>query len=114
MNGTPASPGRVFCSNVIAPFSKKFLLRALEDHGFIAELPDKLLLEQIPPHDRDLLGWCAVLPFLVLAFCITLLAESLRNFNCPGQRDAPSHSRYRDGERIRLKICKDRHGPVTL
>lgn len=33
--------------------------------------------------------WCAVFRLLVLAFCITVLAESLRNINLPGTKGCP-------------------------
>jgi len=64
---------------------KELLLPAVEDRGleskFIAKLRDRLVLQQMPPEDGDLLFRRVVLPLLLHAFSpCTLLGERLLHF----------------------------------
>jgi len=73
VNSTPASLGRLFCPKCDRPFSRKFLLRALEDRGSKRAHRRASRLSSFSNRSRLTIAifWCAVLRLLVLAFCIT-------------------------------------------
>ena len=81
------------------PVLEELFLPAIEDRGlqaqFIAELLDRLLVQQMPPQDDDLLFRRVVLPLLLHAFSpCTLLGERLLHFQL--NRNKPRGSSSKD------------------
>ena len=70
--GPHPTSGRAFCSNAGRAVLEELLLPAVENGGlqaeFIAELRDRLILQQMPPEDGNLCFRRVVLPLLLHAF----------------------------------------------
>jgi hypothetical protein len=111
VNWAPASLGRVFLLECVESGRRPPRFQASSSQTFQLKLlssRSRLTIACL------LVGWCAMLRLSFLPSALRYWQKAFAISTCPGQRDAPSHSRYRNGERIRLKICKDRHGAVTL